>query len=372
MKTLLTIYALASVMAAQTVTTLASFDVSNGSAPVGAIALGSDGYLYGTTSQGGAYVSSLCGGSSCGTIYKMSPSGILSTLHSFNGTDGYLPYSSLLQASDGYFYGTTVYGGLGYGTIFRISSAGDFSIFYAFHGTDGYAPFSGVVQDSQGNFYGTTFVGGSFQEGTFYKITPSAVLTTMYSFSFSSNGANPVSTPVIGTNGNFYGTTNDYGLHTGSGVIYEITPSGAYTVLARMSAASGTVPCGQLVRASSGQFYGIANSGGATDDGTVYKITSSGLTTVYNFSLNAVETAGCSNMVQLGSGVMLGVTYIGGSHGDGMIFSINPAGAFHDLYDFSGPDGRNPESLTPGGGGFYGVTYAGGAYGDGSVFKLSF
>ena len=67
--------------------------------PYAGLVQGTDGNFYGTTSEGGA--------NGYGTVFKITPSGTLTTLHSFDVTDGAYPYAGLVQATDGNFYGTT-------------------------------------------------------------------------------------------------------------------------------------------------------------------------------------------------------------------------------------------------------------------------
>jgi uncharacterized repeat protein (TIGR03803 family) len=128
--------------------------------------------------------------------------GELTTLYSFcaqNGcTDGRNPFAALIQGADGDFYGTTRFGGAncateGCGTVFRITPNGTLTTLYSFCAqsgcTDGYWPIAGLVQGSDGNFYGTTNQGGAGAEpvGTMFKITPSGTLTTLYSFCAQNN-----------------------------------------------------------------------------------------------------------------------------------------------------------------------------------------
>jgi uncharacterized repeat protein (TIGR03803 family) len=97
------------------VTTLHSFDGTDGKEPIGALVLGTDGNLYGTTALGGA--------NGYGTVFQITPSGALATIHSFDYTDGDGPYAGLLQATNGTFYGTTYSAGAdGYGTVFSLSA----------------------------------------------------------------------------------------------------------------------------------------------------------------------------------------------------------------------------------------------------------
>jgi uncharacterized repeat protein (TIGR03803 family) len=149
---------------AQTFTTLVSFNKSNGADPyLGHLVQGLDGNFYGTTSKGGT--------DSSGTVFKITPSGTLTTLYSFcaqtNCTDGAGPLGGAVQATNGSFYGTTAQGGSsincngGCGTVFEITQTGTLTTLHSFAGTDGSIPEEGVVQATNGNFYGTTAFGGS-------------------------------------------------------------------------------------------------------------------------------------------------------------------------------------------------------------------
>jgi uncharacterized repeat protein (TIGR03803 family) len=129
--------------------------------PFGGLIQAADGSFYGTTSWGGT------GG--VGTVFRIDPSGDLTTLHSFSRSDGAFPASSLLQASDGFFYGTTWGGGRigcpppsfdshGFpcGTVFRIDATGSFETLHFFEGSDGGNPAAPLIQGLDGKLYGTT------------------------------------------------------------------------------------------------------------------------------------------------------------------------------------------------------------------------
>ena len=112
----------------------------------------------------------------------------LTTLHAFAGypTDGASPYAGLVQATDGNFYGTTYAGGTsgncqgGCGTVFRITPAGTLTTLHSFDWYDGASPTGALVQGNDGNFYGTTYGGGADPHyGTVFKITPAGALTTL-------------------------------------------------------------------------------------------------------------------------------------------------------------------------------------------------
>lgn len=215
-------------------TTLASFDISDGAYPSAALVLGGDGSFYGTTSYGGA--SSSCTGG-CGTISKITPGGTLTTLHSFDSTDGAIPTDALAQAFDGDLYGTTTQGG-------------------------------------SSDLCHTNITYGC---GTIFKITPSGVLTTLENFDVT-DGASPLAGLVLATDGNFYGTTSEGGSGGGTctpgggcGTVFKITPRGTLTILHNFTSAEGT-PFGGLVQATNGNFYGTTVSGGAYGDGTVFSL----------------------------------------------------------------------------------------------------
>jgi uncharacterized repeat protein (TIGR03803 family) len=158
---------------AQTFESLVSFDGENGAQPFYApVVQGADGNFYGTTSKDGRH--------KAGTVFKMTPRGKLTTLHNFcdeaTCIDGASPWAGVIQARNGNFYGTTSLGGThGAGTVFKISRTGHLITLYSFCDqtscTDGAYPEAGLVQGSNGNFYGTTNEGGigSIGSGTCLK-----------------------------------------------------------------------------------------------------------------------------------------------------------------------------------------------------------
>src|SRR5271166_4880625 len=268
---------------AQILTTLYSLDGADGATPYAAVVLATDGNLYGTTLQGGA--SGNCSGG-CGTVFKTTPSGTLTTVYSFSGPDGSNPYAGLIQATDGNFYGTTSAGGstgcggTGCGAVFKITASGTLTTLHIFGGSDGFFPVAGLVQTTDGNFYGTTVAGGASSSGTVFKITPSGTLTTLYSFCSQNNcadGAYPQDRLLQATDGNFYGTTYNGGSGSNCcGTVFRITPSGALTTLYSWTGTDGAYPYAGLVQAKDGNFYGTTYAGGANQEGTVFKITPSG------------------------------------------------------------------------------------------------
>ena len=383
-------------ISAQTFTTLFSFDYTDGGYPASAgLVQAANGDGYGTTSFGGA--------SGGGTVFKMTPTGMLTTIYNFCSqsacADGTAPTGGLVQATNLDFYGTTSIGGagddggIGGGTVFKITPSGTLTTLYSFcsqsNCTDGAEPMAGLVQGTNGDFYGTTSNGGAYDNGTVFKIAPSGTLTTLYSFCAQSectDGAEPLAGLVQATNGDFYGTTKNYGANGGGGTVFKITPSGTLTTLhsfcAESGCADGANPYAALVEAANGDFYGTTYGGGApSEGGTVFRITPSGtLTTLHRFCAQSACRDGKSpyaGLVQATNGDLYGTTEHGGASGDGTVFKITPNGALTTLRSFCAQsgctDGTNADAglLQGTNGDFYGTTEYGGANGYGTVFSLS-
>ena len=362
-------------VSAQTLTTLHSFNGGDGRSPEAALVQGSDGNFYGTTVLGGAHFR--------GTVFKIDAAGSLTTLHSFSGSpgDGAVPFAGLVQGSDGNFYGTTASGGAFFqGTVFRMTASGAITVLHSFNSffSEGAVPFAGLVQGSDGNFYGTTAFGGAHFKGTVFKIDATGNLTTLHSFSgSSSDGANPAAALVQGSDGNFYGTTGSGGAHF-QGTVFRITPAGDITVLHSFSGypSEGGVPYAGLVQGSDGNFYGTTVLGGAHFKGTVFKIDATGsLTTLHSFSGSPNDGANpVAGLVQGSDGNFYGTTALGGAHFKGAVFNIDATGSLTTLHSFSGSPGEGAvpfAGLVQGSdGNFYGTTALGGAHGEGTVFKF--
>src|ERR1019366_4074807 len=204
-----------------TLTTLYSFcsqtNCTDGARPYAGLVQAANGNFYGTTYSGGTN-----GG---GTVFKITPGGTLTTLYSFcsqtNCTDGEDPTAGLVQATNGDLYGTAQEGGAnGYGTVFKITPTGTLTTLHRFNGTDGATPYAGLVQAADGDFYGTTGGSGINNDGTVFRITPGGTLTTLYSF--FTDGQYPYAGLVQDTNGDFYGTTLKGGANDG-GTVFRLS-----------------------------------------------------------------------------------------------------------------------------------------------------
>jgi uncharacterized repeat protein (TIGR03803 family) len=138
---------------------------SDGEHPYAGVIQGSDGNFYGTTYQGGA--------SGYGTVFEITPSGTETVLYAFaGGSDGANPEAGVIQGRDGNFYGNTFQGGAGsVGTVFKITPSGSETILHTFAGSrDGANPSANLLQSGDGNLYGSTGAGGAGGFGTFFKV----------------------------------------------------------------------------------------------------------------------------------------------------------------------------------------------------------
>jgi uncharacterized repeat protein (TIGR03803 family) len=395
---------------AQTLTTLASFDGTNGYSPQSALVQGNDGNFYGTTAQGGLSDNCTAG---CGTVFKMTPSGTLASLYSFCSqpgcADGTSPYAALIQAADGNFYGVTGNGGDssncagGCGTVFKITPSGMLTTLHTFCTgslpcADGSGPSSSLAQATDGNLYGTTVNGGTSNNctggcGTVFRITSAGTLTTLYSFS-NTDGSQPDGL-IQATDGNFYGATSTGGTN-GIGTIFKMIPSGTLTILHEFDFDDGERPFAALVQATDGNLYGTTLFGGTNAScsysgcGTIFKITLTGvLTTLYSFG-GTDGFAPLAGLLQASDGNFYGTTTGGGTApnctffntaGCGTVFKMTPAGVLTTLYSFCSSTcmlGALPYAalVQATNGNLYGTASGGGVndncyYGCGTVFSLS-
>jgi uncharacterized repeat protein (TIGR03803 family) len=348
---------------------------SDGQRPNASLIQGSDGTFYGTTDLGGA--------NGAGTVFSITSAGTETVLYSFAGgsSDGASPAAGLIQGSDGNFYGTTDAGGAGgFGTVFKITPGGTETVLHSFTAnSDGAEPEASLIQGSDGTFYGTTDIGGTSGDGTVFSITSAGTETVLHPFAgSSSDGSRPATGLIQGSDGNFYGTTDAGGVNA-DGTVFRITPSGTETVLYSFAGGSsdGSHPEGGLIQGSDGNFYGTTDAGGANGDGTVFKITPSGTETLlYSFAGGSSDGSNpTAGLIQGSDGNLYGTTFLGGANGHGTVFKITPSGTETVLHSFAGgfSDGESPEaSLIQGSdGNLYGTTLDGGFSSVGTVFKVA-
>jgi uncharacterized repeat protein (TIGR03803 family) len=228
-----------------TLTTIYSFNYTDGGNPEAGLVEATNGNLYGITSDGGATDS--------GTVFKITPSGTLTTVYNFcsegNCADGYGSDAALLQATDGNFYGTTVLGGAncvsdgGCGTIFRITAGGALTTLHSFDGTDGENPETGLTQDTNGKFYGTMQAGGANNGGTIYSLS---VGLGLFVETQTSSGKVGAAVKILGTDltgatsVTFNGTAATFTIVSKSEITTTV-PTGASTGRVRVVTPGGTL-----------------------------------------------------------------------------------------------------------------------------------
>lgn len=334
---------------------------ADGARPIGGLLQGADGAFYGTTSAGGA--------AGLGTVFRLTLGGSLKTLYSFDDTHGANPDAGLIQGSNGALYGTTSGGGAhSYGTVFRIDAGGLITL-HSFEGADGADPYAALLESSTGEFYGTTLDGGANGYGTVFKITAAGKLTSLHSFD-NTDGAHPYAGLIQASDGKLYGTTFEGGA-LGYGAIFSITKAGAFAPFYTFDYADGAHPYGGLVLGTDGNFYGTTLGGGTLEYGIVFMLTPSGtLTTLHGdcsqfLCADGTQTDGA--LLQATNGTFYGTTRLGGASNDeevdlGTVFSISVGlGPFVELQNSSGKIGSTVRILGSDLSAATGVTFNGAA-----------
>jgi uncharacterized repeat protein (TIGR03803 family) len=323
------------------------------------------------------------------------------------------PSGGLISDAAGNLFGVTTGGGkgdggLGYGTVFEMSptAKGGWkakSLYQFQAGTDGQGPVGGLVMDSSGNLYGTTQYGGThlctdnfanFSCGTVFELSPNGAggwsEKVIYNFS-QKDGYAPISSLVMDTAGNLYGTTAAGGGGVGNGVrgtVFELRRTGeewAELILHRFAqAGDGASPSSSLIFDAAGNLYGETAIGGQTEGGTVFELshTASGWQEQILFDFDT-DGSGASGLQPNGglifdrAGNLYGTTFYGGI-GYGTAFELTPTsgGDWNEtvLYSFH-PDPNNacnPATalVFDAAGNLYGTTTWGGSASNGSVFTL--
>ena len=362
------------VMPAQTFTTLVNFNGANGANPSWmSFVQGADGYLYGTTQHGG---SGVCVGFTCGTVFKMTTDGSLTTLYKFDSTHGDYPYVGLTYGGAGNFYGGVLGGGsiLGGGTVFRISSEGVLHTLHRFceHNQclgDGLSLGAVLVRGADNNLYGTTQTGGAENGGTYFRITPTGDFTSLGSFPRTNRLSFPY--PALsfqGVDGYFYGIGRYSGKY-GQGSIFRMTPAGDLTTLYSFEVTDDQP--NSLILGIDGNLYGVTEFGGPEGLGTIFRFTPDGtLTTLYNFADGGL-TGNPQGLIQGSDGNFYGVTRLN----RGAMFKFTLDRTLTILHDFSASGGSpfgGPLGLFQATDGkFYGTTFDGGTFDLGIAYSLS-
>jgi uncharacterized repeat protein (TIGR03803 family) len=366
---------------AQTLSTIYSFTgAPDGSSPEGRLVQDSTGHFYGTTSLGGA--------AGYGTIFKLDAMGKETVLYSFaGGADCATPIAGLVVDAAGNIYGTTELGGgkggsgcagLGCGTVFKLSATGVETVLHRFTGgTDGAVPLGSVTLDATGNLYGSAYAGGKYGFGTVFKLDSNGKFSVLYSFKGGADGGLPDTTPILDATGTLYGTTFWGGASRLYGTVYKLAGETESVLYSFKGYGDAACPCeDRLILDSKGNLYGATWTGGAFGVGTIFKVNKSGKETVLH-SFMGVNDGGnpLAGIIRDKAGNFYGTTTAYATYGFGTGFKMDPAGAVTVLYDFD-PNGFQPYDsksalVRDANGNLFGTSYSGGTGQNGTVFQLN-
>jgi uncharacterized repeat protein (TIGR03803 family) len=262
-------------------------------------------------------------------VFKVDPSGTETVRHSFTGgADGIIPIGGLLRDKAGNLYGTTSQGGSSNdGVLFKISPRGKETILHTFTGStkDGkYPSYTSLLMDAQGNLYGVTEEGGKADGGILYKLSKTGKLTILHSFSGgTTDGCNVLGTPFMDAAGNFYGTTSSCGTHM-LGTVCEVGKTGKERLLHSFAGGTtdGEYPLAGVIVDAAGNLYGDTETGGAANVGTVYEISKSGRFTLLHSFDGTDGKYPYGSFVQNAKGTLFGTTQNGGTIGYGTVWKI--------------------------------------------------
>lgn len=361
-------------------------------------------YFFGTTSSGGA--------SGYGTIFRTTPTGSLETLVEFTGTSGSFPGSApeaeLILASDGYLYGTTSSGGANdEGTVFRLDPNGGtnngFVSLFEFDSSDatnnGAYPRAALTQSATtGVLLGTTAGGGDHGDGTIFRITSVGVLTTLVHFSAydaTNPGAGPTGPMILASDGNYYGTTQFGAMYDAfykdQGTVFKMTPAGVHTTLAAFvypipTEHRGFWPTGALTEGNDGFLYGTTLRGGNNDRGVVFRVGKmGGMETLvdFDFDLAPKGSGPTGHLLQVAANEFIGTTVAGGDDNKGTVFRVSnvmtSSATLSTLISLTGRGASNDKGPSAASGGLteastgylYGTTSEGGLYDKGTIFRMT-
>jgi uncharacterized repeat protein (TIGR03803 family) len=402
---------------AQTYTVLHAFAAGSDGAIPGPLIRDAQGNLYGTTGAGGI---TSCGEDTCGTVFKIDSTGKYTVLYRFTGgNDGTNPVAGLVRDAKGNLYGTTQGNGFinGASVVFKVTPKGQQTVLFNADVLDACCLDSPVALDAQGNLYAMSPYGGQpncglardqLGCGTLFKVSPSGKFTVLHVFK-GKDGIQPEGGVVLDAKGNIYGTAAYGGKlkcdypgwgqprGAGCGTIYKLDPSGKLTILHTFTGpGDGSYPLGLIID-STGNLYGIADSGGdvikhsnyAYGLGTVFKVDTSGkFSVLFTFTPETTRNYVYGyHLARDSKGNLYGVQQYNNCKGGGCLFRIDPKGNYADLFDFKGEgesnDGWMPSGVVLGSDGvFYGTMFLGGppetecadfgfTNGCGTVFKLT-
>lgn len=280
-----------------------------------------NGDLFGTVSEGGAQTGDpgfpITGPS--GFIYRIRPSGTVSTVYQFTGVSnpgdssnehGETPQGALTPGPDSQLYGTTFYGGAqARGTFFKVDAEGNLTTLASFNDNTGMGP-TGDLIFSDGHFYGRTSFGGDNNTGTFFTATPEGQITRVMSFPANQHVVHN-SRLILARDGNFYGVL--------AGGVFRLSKAGEMSIFATMDETTGNLPRG-VIQATDGNFYGVTSP--LDGNGCIFRVSPSGdVDALVQFDEEKGHSP-AANLFQASDGHLYGTTTTGGPSRNGVVYRL--------------------------------------------------
>jgi uncharacterized repeat protein (TIGR03803 family) len=347
-------------------TDIYNFNGTKGSEPFGTLIVDSNGVLYGTAYLGGANDS--------GCVFSIHTDGThYKDLFDFAGPNGSEPNSPLTLIGGKLFGSANAGGAHDSGCVFSMDTNGtNYKDLFDFTGPNGKNPYNSLIFDSNSAILYGVADGGANHVGCIFSIdTNGSGYRDLFDFVVAT-GEYPLGLTLL--KNKLYGAAYEGGLYT-YGCVFSIDTSGgnSYKDLFNFDNTNGLYPSGPLTYGS-GKLYGATSFGGSHGYGEIFYIDTNGsnFTDVFNFNFtNGYEPEYAGGALILSGNELYGTTYSGGAHDSGCIFSLDAASGYRDLFDFTGPNGANPEgSLTLIGSTLYGATAIGGTNYQGTIFAF--
>jgi uncharacterized repeat protein (TIGR03803 family) len=355
----------------QGLTSLASFNGTNGAQPGAGVIFDASGNLFGTTRNGG--------GANHGVVWELAKgTSTITPLASFNGTNGGGAGSPVTFDANGNLFGTAQIGGAnGFGTVWELAKGSStITLLASFDGTNGRNPLSGVTFDANGNLFGTATVGGLSNNGTVWELAKgSSAITALASFN-GANGNSPSGAVTFDANGNLFGTAETGGT-SNMGTVWELAKgSSTITALASLNGTNGTRPTGGATFDANGNLFGTAETGGLSNNGTVWELAKGSSTIVPLASFNGTNGFDPFSGVTFdANGNLVGTAQLGGLSGNGTVWELaKGSSTITPLASFNGTtNGGVPGAgvTFDANGNLFGTTLGGGSSSFGTVWELS-
>ncbi|MBT9596600.1 MAG: hypothetical protein IV094_11495 [Vitreoscilla sp.] len=265
------------------ISTLGSFKVMHkfleeeGTNPSAGLMRHSNGNFYGTAVGGGVNYGGL------GTVFQMTPAGVVTVL--FSDFEGWYagPKSPLVQHVDGSLYGTTsTQGPHGGGSVYKITTAGTYELKHSFKNPEdgdllGCAPRAGLTPIASGSLAGVAPSCGDDIGGTVFKVSVGGVVSLAHDMVLGVDGIYPEGGLAL-REGVLWGTTRYWDVqvlfYEGCGTVFAMSKTnkvGVHHVFAD-DGSEGCEPRGTLLSAKDGAIYGTTSRGGAYDAGTIFRL----------------------------------------------------------------------------------------------------